>query len=94
MTPLRVAYVLRVFPKISETFVASELAELRRRGVDVQILSLRPPAEDLRHAIVQHSGLADRTIYEPEEFLRSLQDFHPDVLHAHFATEATATARR
>jgi Ca-activated chloride channel family protein len=33
MTPLRVAYVLRVFPKLSETFIVGELAELRRRGV-------------------------------------------------------------
>ena len=28
MTPCRVVYVLKTFPKISETFVCSELAEL------------------------------------------------------------------
>ena len=47
----RVAYVVNVFPKLSETFIANELAELRRRGVEVRILSLRRPAEDLRHEI-------------------------------------------
>ncbi|MFO1512645.1 MAG: hypothetical protein U1F83_06990 [Verrucomicrobiota bacterium] len=40
----RIAYVLHIFPKLSETFVAGELAELRRRGVELRILSLLPPA--------------------------------------------------
>ncbi len=31
MTPSRVAYLVNVFPKLSETFIAGELAELRRR---------------------------------------------------------------
>ena len=94
MTPRRVAYVLRVFPKISETFIASELAELRRRGIEVRILSLRPPAEVLRHALVEDAGLTERTLYDPEEFAGRLREFHPEILHAHFATEATASTWR
>ena len=94
MTPRRVAYVLRVFPKISETFIASELADLRRRGVEVRILSLRPPAEALRHALVEDAGLTERTLYDPEEFPRRLREFRPEILHAHFATEATTTTWR
>ena len=94
MTPRRVAYVLRVFPKISETFIASELAELRRRGIEVRILSLRPPAEVLRHALVEDAGLTERTLYDPEEFAGRLREFHPEMLHAHFATEATARTWR
>src|SRR5213079_2475455 len=90
MTPRRVAYVLRVFPKISETFIASELAELRRRGIEVRILSLRPPAEVLRHALVEDAGLTERTLYDPEEFAGRLREFDPEILHAHFATEAPA----
>jgi len=93
MTPLRVAYVLRVFPKISETFVASELAEVRRRGVEVRILSLRRPAEDVRHEIVARAGLDDLTVYDPREFPIILREFQPQLLHAHFATAATAKAR-
>src|SRR5881296_384139 len=93
MTPLRVAYVLRVFPKISETFVASELAEVRRRGVEVRILSLRRPAEDVRHEIVARAGLDDLTVYDPREFPIILREFRPQLLHAHFATAATAKAR-
>ncbi|OLE97684.1 MAG: hypothetical protein AUG75_05385 [Cyanobacteria bacterium 13_1_20CM_4_61_6] len=93
MTPLRVAYVLRVFPKISETFVASELAEVRRRGVEVRILSLRRPAEEVRHEIVARAGLDDLTVYDPREFPIILREFQPQLLHAHFATAATAKAR-
>src|SRR5881296_1640328 len=93
MTPLRVAYVLRVFPKISETFVANELAEMRRRGVEVRILSLRRPAEDLRHELVARAGLDEQTVYDLREFPVTLREFRPQLLHAHFATAATAKAR-
>src|SRR2546430_15209802 len=93
MTPLRVAYVLRVFPKISETFVASELAGVSRRGVEVRILSLRRPAEEVRHEIVARAGLDDFTVYDPSEFPIILREFQPQLLHAHFATAATAKAR-
>ena len=46
MTPKRIAYVLNIFPKISETFIAGELAELRKRGVELRILSLLPPRDE------------------------------------------------
>ena len=87
------AYVLRVFPKISETFVANELAEMRRRGVEVRILSLRRPAEALRHELVARAGLDEQTVYDLREFPVTLREFRPQLLHAHFATAATAKAR-
>ena len=88
---MRVGYVINVFPKLSETFIAGELAELRRRGIEITALSLRNPTETLRHPIVENSGLIDRTVYE--DHLTALEEFEPDVLHAHFATEPTAAAR-
>ncbi len=94
MTPRRVAYVVNVFPKFSETFVANELAELCRRGIEVRILSLRLPTEDEpRHEVVTRAGLLDRTVYEPRGFSTLLRAFRPDLIHAHFATEPTAAAR-
>ena len=89
---MRVAYVLSIFPKLSETFIAGELAALRGRGVELRILSLRPPREELRHPIVAQAGLDRLTSYEPAQFSRILEDFRPQLLHAHFATESTATA--
>ena len=93
MIPRRVAYIVNVFPKLSETFIAGELAELRRQGVDVRVLSLRQPTEELRHEIIDSACLAQRTVYDPQEFPAVLRDFNPDILHAHFATQPTAAAQ-
>src|SRR2546428_6539844 len=92
MTPLRIAYVLKVFPKVSETFIATELAELRRSGIELRILSLQQPQAGVRHDFVVSSGLEQISCYEPNDFLAVIKDFRPQLLHAHFATEATAAA--
>jgi colanic acid/amylovoran biosynthesis glycosyltransferase len=93
MTLRRIAYVVNVFPKLSETFIAGELAELQRRGVEVRVLSLRLPQESLRHEIVTRARLVQRTVYDHGEFRSVLRAFQPELLHAHFATEPTAAAR-
>src|SRR6059036_2019552 len=92
MTVRRIGYVLKIFPKLSETFIAEELVELRRRGIELRILSLEPPRGGLRHEIVTSAGLEQITSYEPKDFLGVLKEFRPQLLHAHFATAATATA--
>ena len=93
MKALRVAYVVNVFPKLSETFIAHELAELKRRGVELRVLSLRQPTDELRHDVVAESGLDALTSCDPASFEKILSDFQPELLHAHFATEPTAAAR-
>lgn len=45
--PLRVLYVVSLFPCWSETFIAREIATLVAAGVDVRILSLKAPSERL-----------------------------------------------
>jgi glycosyltransferase involved in cell wall biosynthesis len=91
--PLRLAYVLNVFPKFSETFIAGELAELVMRGTEVLVLSLRAPADDPRHEVLSRAGLLDRTFYDEGLFREALVGFRPDLFHAHFALQATAMAR-
>jgi colanic acid/amylovoran biosynthesis glycosyltransferase len=93
MTLRRIAYVLNVFPKLSETFIAYELAELRRRGVELCVLSLRQPTETLRHEVIHESGLDSLTCYDASQFASVLREFRPQLIHAHFATEPTAAAR-
>ncbi|MCZ8102039.1 MAG: glycosyltransferase [Burkholderiales bacterium] len=44
--PLRVGYVLKRFPRLSQTFVLAEILELERRGVDVRVASLLPALDD------------------------------------------------
>jgi glycosyltransferase involved in cell wall biosynthesis len=94
MTIERIAYVVNVFPKLSETFIAQELAELNRRRIEVRVLSLNRPTETIRHAFVSQTGLTDLTTYGTGEFGSIAADFRPQLIHAHFATEPTAVARQ
>lgn len=86
--------MVNVFPKLSETFIAGELAELVRRGIEVRILSLRRPTDKLQHDLVARAGLSAHAYYEPSEFRRRLRHFEPELIHAHFATEPAASARQ
>ena len=72
---------------------APALGVLDRRGVELRILSLLPPRAELQHEIIRRAGLAEVTIYEVEKFPSVIREFQPQLLHAHFATEATAKAR-
>jgi len=89
----RVAYVVKTFPKLSETFIAGEIAELRRRGIDARIGAIKRPAEDLQHEIVRRARLLDVTTWDLDEYRGLLSDFKPQLVHAHFATEPTRIAR-
>jgi len=93
MIPRRVVYVVKYFAKFSETFIASELVELQRREIEVRILALHKPEAQLRHSFITDAGLDRATTYV-EKFDDVLEKFRPDLIHAHFATEATTEARR
>jgi glycosyltransferase involved in cell wall biosynthesis len=47
---LRVAYVLKRFPRLSETFILNEILELERRGVEVTIFAYLRPNDGRFHA--------------------------------------------
>ena len=47
--PLRIGYVVRMFPRFSETFVLQEILELERQGVEVSIFALNKPNEGRFH---------------------------------------------
>ncbi len=46
----QIAYVLKMYPRFSETFIVNEILELERQGVDVRIYSLRKPDDGRFHA--------------------------------------------
>jgi hypothetical protein len=56
MVPARVAYVLKVFPRLSETFILNEILELERQGIAVEIFSLNPPRDPRFHAELAELG--------------------------------------
>src|SRR6266700_2108092 len=65
--PPKVGYVLKQFPRLSETFIFNEVMELRRQGTAVQIYSLTEPGESesaaMRHGILGDLGVG--VIYLP-----------------------------
>ncbi len=80
MTPvggkIKVGYVLKVFPKLSETFVLNEILELERQGLAVEIFSLNPPMDSRFHGGL--SRLRTEVTYLPSsdsvKIWRTIQD--------------------
>jgi glycosyltransferase involved in cell wall biosynthesis len=60
----RIAVVLKGWPRLSETFIAQEIAGLEARGVALEIWSLRRPTDTVRHPV--HDRVIGRTVYLPE----------------------------
>ena len=52
--PRRIGYILKMFPRLSETFVLNEILELQRQNAEVHVISLMHPADGRFHA-----GVAD-----------------------------------
>ncbi|MGE9365290.1 glycosyltransferase family 4 protein [Isoptericola nanjingensis] len=46
----RVGYVTKMYPRFSETFIVNEVRGLERRGVEIEIFSLRAPVDTRFHA--------------------------------------------
>lgn len=47
-----IAYILKMYPRFSETFILSEILELERQGVRMHIFSLKQPDDGIFHADV------------------------------------------
>lgn len=63
----RVAFVLKGYPRLSETFIAQEIAALERRGLEILIVSLRRPTDERRHPV--HAEIRAPILYLPEYLL-------------------------
>lgn len=61
---LPIAFVLKGYPRLSETFIAQEIAALEARGLDILIVSLRHPTDRHRHPV--HDEIKAKVIYLPE----------------------------
>ena len=65
---MRVAFVLKGYPRLSEAFIAQEIAALERRGLDILIVSLRRPTDDRLHPV--HREIRAAVHYLPEYLYR------------------------
>jgi glycosyltransferase involved in cell wall biosynthesis len=59
-----VAFVLKGYPRLSETFIAQEILALERRGLEILIVSLRHPTDRAMHPI--HKLIRATVLYLPE----------------------------
>ena len=68
MTPAapggRVAFVVKGYPRLSETFIAQEILALEQRGLDILIVSLRHPTDPTTHPV--HRQIRAPVLYLPE----------------------------
>src|SRR6516225_5817929 len=59
-----VAFVLKGYPRLSETFIAQEILALERRGFEILIVSLRHPTDRTTHPV--HRLIRSALLYLPE----------------------------
>ena len=66
----RIAFVLKGYPRLSETFIAQEILALERLGLEIVIVSLRHPTDRTIHPI--HRQISAALLYLPEYLHREL----------------------
>jgi colanic acid/amylovoran biosynthesis glycosyltransferase len=72
--PKRLAVIVDTFPRWSERFIARELSELRRRGVDFSVFCLKAGTEPAE-SDSEWSGLLDRRIVLPSCLLPPMRRY-------------------
>jgi colanic acid/amylovoran biosynthesis glycosyltransferase len=85
-SPNHLGYVLKRFPRLSETFIAAELLELRRQGQRVTVFALSRPDEPFTHHFLTELDVP--VVYLPHRPLGEL----PRVLGATVRRAATHPA--
>lgn len=60
---MKIAYVLQMFPKLSESFVLNEIVELLKRGHDVHIFSISRSCEMITHKEIEEYNLLEQAHY-------------------------------
>ncbi len=63
-----VAFVLKGYPRLSETFIAQEIHALERRGLDIRLYSMRLPTDP--HVHPMHAEIKAAVTYLPEYLYR------------------------
>ncbi len=64
MDRIKVAIFLKGYPRLSETFIAQEIANLQKAGLELELVSLRHPTDSKRHPV--HEEITAPVSYLPE----------------------------
>lgn len=99
---MRLGYVLKRYPRYSETFIVAELLAHQAAGLEVEIFALRSPNEtvrqpdvDLVRYPVRYLALGPEKAHHRDaaaQLAAWVEERDIDLLHAHFATSATSVA--
>lgn len=99
---MKIVYIVKVFPKLSETFVIDQITYLIDLGHQVNILAEKNSGEYLESAHFERYNLGSKTTYFTkcksapgfeltEELIEIISE--ADVLHAHFANSPAQHAK-
>jgi glycosyltransferase involved in cell wall biosynthesis len=64
MAAAPVAFILKGYPRLSETFIAQEIRSLERMGLDIRLYAMRRPTDAKRHPV--HDEIRAPVVYLPE----------------------------
>jgi len=65
----RLGYLVKAFPRVSETFILNEILELERQGFDLRIYSMIDPPDRLQHKVFQQ--VRSKITYLPNPLWRN-----------------------
>src|SRR5438093_11261074 len=65
--PKQIGYIVKMFPRLSETFILNEILELERQGLALRIFSLKRPENSAGRPATQARA---RITYLPERVWR------------------------
>jgi len=82
---LRVLYLLREYPQISQTYIKTELEAVRER-YDVRVLTLQPAD------IAEPKHLPFSVTPKKPQIMAAIAEFKPDLIHTHYMIMAAFTA--
>jgi glycosyltransferase involved in cell wall biosynthesis len=72
----RLGYLVKAFPRVSETFILNEILELERQGFDLRIYSMIDPPDRLRHKVFEQ--VKSPITYLPNPLWRSMHHVAAD----------------
>lgn len=74
---MKVLFAEKLYPQISESYIAAEIDFCIRAGIKVEVWSLREPISRYNEQVRVHRG----------SFEEAVQKFNPGIIHTHFRDE-------
>ena len=91
--PLRVGYLLKMFPRLSETFILNELLELERQATEVSVFSLMYPTDGRFHGRLSELRLQYRKDPSADWTTKTLSHFSDTSLRERSFSSVTPRIR-